>query len=99
MAKAGIPKITIDFKAACDAAGFGANDTEIAAALNVSVSSWMRYLREDDGSRRKEIQARRSNSAIQTWRSIMREAERGKIGAATMMLRRLELGHKRVTGY
>jgi hypothetical protein len=96
--KVGRPKVEIDFKKACDSAGFGASDVEIAAALNVSMSSWMRYLREDE-SRRKEIQARRSNSAIQTWRAIMREAERGRIGAATMLLRRLELGHKKVSGY
>jgi hypothetical protein len=98
MAKAGRPKVTIDWKLACDAASFGANDTEIAAALNVSASSWMRYLREDE-SRRIEIQKRRSNSAILTWRAIQKEAERGRIGAATMLLRRLELGTRKVTGY
>jgi hypothetical protein len=96
--KAGRPKVTIDFKKACDAAGFGASDQEIAQALNVSMSSWMRYLREDE-SRRVEIQQCRSNSAVLTWKAIQKEAERGRIGAATMLLRRLELGTRRVTGY
>jgi hypothetical protein len=96
--KVGRPKAEIDFKKACDAAGFGASDAEIAVACNVSLSSWMRYLAADE-SRRVEIQRRRSNSAILTWRAIQKEAERGRIGAATMMLRRLELGHKKVTGY
>jgi transposase len=94
----GRPRVEIDFKKACDAAGFGASDREIAQALGVSMSSWMRYLREDE-SRRVEIQQRRSNSAVLTWKAITREAERGRIGAATMLLRRLELGHKRVSGY
>jgi hypothetical protein len=98
MAKAGRPKVQINFAKALEAASFGANDTEIAAALNVSLSSWMRFLREDE-SRRVEIQKRRSNSAILTWKAIQKEAERGRIGAATIMLRRLELGCRKVTGY
>ena len=77
LSEVGRPKVEIDFKKACDAASFGASDAEIAVALNVSMSSWMRYLREDP-SRRQEIQARRSNGAISTWKALMREAERGR---------------------
>jgi hypothetical protein len=98
MAKRGRPKVEINFAKALESAAFGANDVEIAAALGVSMSSWMRYLREDE-SRRVEIQKRRSNSAILTWKAIQKEAERGRIGAATMMLRRLELGHRKISGY
>jgi hypothetical protein len=43
--RVGRPKVEIDFKKACDAAGFGASDAEIAQALGVGLSSWMRYLR------------------------------------------------------
>jgi hypothetical protein len=98
MAKRGRPKVEINFAKALEAASIGASDVEISAALGVSPSSWARFLREDE-SRRVEIQKRRSNSAILTWKAIQKEAERGRIGAATMMLRRLELGHKKVTGY
>ena len=97
MNKAGRPKVHINFKAACDAASFGCDDAGIAKSIGVSMSSWMRYLREDE-SRRAEIQKRRSNSAVATWRAITAEAARGRHGAATMLLRRLEQGSKKI-GY
>jgi orotate phosphoribosyltransferase-like protein len=89
----GRPRVHVDFKKACDAASFGCSDEEIAASINVSLSSWMRYLAADE-SRRAEIQSRRSNSAVLAWKAVMREAERGRVAAATMLLRRLERGHK-----
>ncbi len=93
----GRPKVVIDFQKALEAAGFGLNDDEIAGALGISRSSWMRYL-ADDESRRAHIQVRRSNSAVATWKAISREVEKGRHGAAIMLLRRLEQGSKRI-GY
>ena len=51
-----------------------------------------------DESRRAQIQVRRSNSAVATWKAITREVEKGRHGAATVLLRRLEQGSKRI-GY
>jgi hypothetical protein len=94
----GRPRVEIDFAKALEAAGFGLNDDEISKALGVSRSSWMRYLANDEGAR-AQIQVRRSNSAVATWRAITREVEKGRLGAATILLRRLERGHLKLTAY
>jgi hypothetical protein len=92
----GRPPVQIDEHKALTLAGLGLKDPAMAEALGVSLSSWMRWLRE--GDRREQVQIRRSGNAAGTWLAIEHEAKRGRIGAASILLRRLEMGSKKI-GY
>ena len=84
----GRPKVHVDFYSALGYAGLGMTDEEICDAIKVSMSTWMRFLRE--GDHRERIQVARSNNIANTLARMMEEAMAGKTSAASYILARLE---------
>jgi hypothetical protein len=89
------PVKMIDKEKVWDAVRKGLIDRDICEYLGISMSTWMRFKRQP-GNEAAIIEAR-SRGAYQVWKDIAhacsnKNGKKLNIGAATMLLRRLEKG-------
>ena len=84
----GRPRIALNMSAILELAAEGFTNLQIQRALSIPSATWARRWREDEF--RNTVNITRVSAKASVLAALKREALAGKVGAATMILRRLE---------